>query len=485
MMISVSLSLREKFALLPKEQREQWLDEQPTWVLQEIVEGAWWYMSRPEQIPPKGDWLVHLALSGRGWGKTRAGSEWLVESVVESPYDRYGTPTEWLIVAETLSDARLICVEGPAGILRVLDRKKIKYRYVKSPKPMVVFETGAKIFCEGADSSDVGRGYNAAGGWLDEIVKWKDPYAAWMEGIMPSMRADLVNGHPRVFVTTTPKPSKILFDWVKRTDGSVSIVRGSTFDNSANLSSHVVRELITRYDGTLIGRQELYGELLEALEGALFSRADIEKGRVVDLPDNIVSIAVGVDPNLTGEGDEFAIIVGARAKDNHIYILADRSTQKTGREAARRCWETVAEYGADLMVYESNLGKSFLEQVLRDIYFELVGEGLFPKGTTPPMKAIDSRLGKKTRAEPVANRYEQGRIHHVGRFEELERQLVEYIPNSGGESPDRLDGCVHVCRHFMAAEKRVLRMASPVDLDNLTPTGERSEYRLTYSDSFA
>lgn len=483
----MSHSLCEKFAILAKEAREQWLDEQPTWMLQEIVKGEWWWMARPEQVPPPGDWLVHLALAGRGFGKSRAGSEWLVERVLEYPYDRYGIPTEWLVIAETLSDARLICVEGPAGILRVLDRKRVPYKYVKSPKPMIIFtETGAKIFCEGADSSDVGRGYNAAGGWLDEIAKWKDAYSAWMEGIMPSMRADLMGDHPRVFVTTTPKPNKLLFEWVKRTDGSISVVRGSTFDNASNLSAHVVRELIIRYDGTTVGRQELYGELLEALEGALFSRLHLEKHRVAEMPDNIISIVVGVDPNLTGEGDEMGVIVLARAKDNHQYVLADRSSPKVGRDAARLCWLTVAEFGADVLLYESNLGKAWMEQVLRDVYFELVGEGIFPRGTTPPMKAVDSRLGKKTRAEPVALRCEQGRIHMVGRFEEFEKQLAEYIPDSGGDSPDRMDAFVHGSRHFMKAEKKVMRMSSPADLkESLTPSGEFSQYTPAFADSYS
>ena len=157
----MSLSLAEQFALLSVDVRANWLTRQSAETLEEIVRGEWWWLARPEQIPPPGDWLVHLALAGRGWGKSKSGAEWLVEQVMTHPYDRHGTPTEWLVIAETLSDARIICVEGPAGILRVLTRKKIKYRYIKSPKPMIIFvDSGAKIFCEGADDEDVGRGYN-------------------------------------------------------------------------------------------------------------------------------------------------------------------------------------------------------------------------------------------------------------------------------------------------------------------------------------
>lgn len=477
----MALSNAEAFALLPEHVRNEWLAQQSLQTLQEIARGEWWWLARPEQVPPPGDWLVHLALAGRGWGKSKAGAEWIVESILTHPVDRHGTPTEWLVIAETLSDARIICLEGPAGILRVLQRRGMRpnkeYRYIKSPKPMVIFENGAKIYCEGADDADVGRGYNAAGGWLDEICKWKNPKAAWYEGIMPSLRADLAGDHPRVFVTTTPKPVDILREWVGRTDGSVSLVRGSTFDNSSNLSQHVVAELKTRYEGTAIGRQELYGELLDALDGALFSRLDMENSRVWETPTDLISICVGVDPNLTGEDDEMGVVVVGRARDNHLYVLADRSSPKVGRDAALHCWYVVAEYGADVLLYESNLGKVWMEQVLRDAYKELQNEGLFPAGTSAPLKAVDSKHGKRTRAEPVAMRLEQQRLHMVGRHEELENQCAEFIPDTGGDSPDRMDAMVHVCRHFMQAEKKTMRMASPVDLDALRiPEDWRERY---------
>src|SRR5687767_6309252 len=259
----MSLSLAQRVALLPPDQRREWLMRQNKDILDEIVRGEWWWTARPEQIPPPGDWLVHLVLSGRGWGKSRAGSEWIVDRTIKYPRDRSGAPTERLVIGETLSDARSICIEGPSGILRVLERRGIKYKYVKNPKPKIIIEPeGAVIYFGGADSPDVGRGYNAADAWLDEIAKWQYPKPSWIEGIMPSLRADLVNDHPRAFVTTTPKPIDLLMEWLERKDGSVSIVRGSTFDNAANLSSHVLTELKLRYEGTSIGRQELYGEML-------------------------------------------------------------------------------------------------------------------------------------------------------------------------------------------------------------------------------
>jgi phage terminase large subunit-like protein len=354
-------------------------------------------------------------------------------------------------------------MEGPAGILRVLTRRGIDHRYKMSPRPMVLFPNGSKIYTEGADDPDVGRGYNASGSWLDEVCKWGKPRQSWYEGIMPSLRADLVGDHPRAFVTTTPKPIDLIQEWLSRDDGTVHVMRGSTFDNRSNLSQLVLQELERRYAGTLIGRQELHGELLEAFEGALFSRLDLEEHRLTDVPDNIVAIVVGVDPSLTGEDAEMGVVVVARGADNQLFILADASIQSAGRAAALHAWRVVAEWGADKLVVESNLGKRWMVQVFTDAYYECVELGIFEKGTRPPVFTIDAKTGKKTRAEPVAMRSEQGRFHIVGRFSKLEDQLCQFVGWGNEESPDRLDAMVHACRYLMAGEKKQAKITSPAD----------------------
>lgn len=433
------------------------------------MRGEWWWVARPEQIPPAGEWFVCLVLAGRGYGKSRSGSEWIVERVLRNQVDATGTPTEWLVIAETLSDARTICMEGPAGILRVLERRKIKHRYKMSPRPMVLFPDGAKIYTEGADDPDVGRGYNASGAWLDEIGKWKYPRRAWYEGIMPSLRADLIGDHPRAFVTTTPKPIDILQEWTTRDDGTVHLIRGSTFDNKKNLSPLVIEELRRRYEGTAIGKQELYGEIIEAFEGALFNRLDIETHRVYDTPDNVVATVVGVDPSLTGEDDEMGIVVACRDNQKHMFVLADRSIMAVGRAAALEAWRAVAEFGADKLVVEENLGKKWMQQVFTDAYKELCDQDLFPKGSQPPLVRVDARVGKRTRGEPVAMRCEQGRLHMVGRnFETLENQMATFTAWGQRESPDRLDALVHACRWLMDGEKKEVRITSPADLQSTT-----------------
>lgn len=464
----MGLSLQDRVALLPTEERLAWLAEQPEWMIQEMARGEWWWIARPEQIPPPGGWFVCLALAGRGFGKSRSGAEWIVERILHHPYDSRGTPTEWLVIAETLSDARTICMEGPAGILQVLERRKVKHRYKMSPRPMVLFPSGTKLYTEGADDPDVGRGYNSAGAWLDEICKWKAPRRSWYEGIMPSLRADLVGDHPRAFVTTTPKPLDILQEWVTRGDETVHVIRGSTFDNQRNLSALVIEELRRRYEGTAIGRQELHGEIIEAFDGALFTRVDIADNRLGDVPDNLVATVVGVDPSLTGEDDEMGIVVVSRDRDKHLYIQADRSIMAVGRDAALEAWRVLAEFGADKIVCETTIGKRWMIQVFHDAYYELVGQGLFPSHTKPPIVGIDSKIGKRTRGEPVAMRSEQGRLHLIGHLPKLEDQMATFVSWGMSDSPDRLDAMVHACRFLMDGEKKEARVTSPRDVLSTT-----------------
>jgi phage terminase large subunit-like protein len=459
------MSLAERVARLPRDEREAWIRSLPEDVLKEINQGEWWWLARPEQIPPPGDWLICLALAGRGFGKSRSSSEWIAERVREHPFDRHGVPTEHLVVADTLADARTINAEGPSGILNVLTRRKIDHRYKQSPRPMVLFPGGAKIYFEGADDDDTGRGYNAASIVCDELAKWIKPYETWYHGLLPSLRADLVGDHPRAFVTTTPKPITLLIEWLNRDDGTIHVISGSTFDNASNLSAHALRELDLRYAGTELGEQELHGKLLELTGGGLFKRMDIVNHRVPKVTQHLTATVIGVDPNLTGEGAETGIVALGRSRDNHIYCLADRTVTYSGRSAALAIWRAVHEFRADYAIYEENLGKRYLQEVLRDAYVECIEMGLFPPGSEPPMRAVHARHGKKLRAEPVAMRCEQGRLHMVGEWPKLEDQMVLFDPMSTRESPDRMDALVHGCLELMAGEKRSMGISDPSQYD--------------------
>jgi phage terminase large subunit-like protein len=464
-------SLKVRLALLPCAVQEAWLATCDENTIIEMARDEWWYVARPKQIPPPGAWMIYLALAGRGFGKSKAGSEWIVERVLGIPVDKSGFPTEHLVIAETLSDARIICAEGSAGILRVLERRGLKkdvdYTYVKSPKPCItIVETKVKIFFEGADSADVGRGYNLASLWADEIAKWRAPWEAWFEGILPSLRSSLPGDHPRAFVTTTPKPIALLKHWLAKTDGSVVTVRGSTFENILNMSVQGIRALFEQYEGTTLGRQELYGEMLDKGDGILFSYDSIESNRSALLKRDIAFTVVGVDPGLTGDddGDECGVVVVSKGVNEHLYVMEDATVKLTGRDAAIHAWKVFIRHGADALVYENNLGKAWMQEVFLDAYKELQKQGLFPEHTSAPIKGVFSTVGKKLRAEPVAMRYEQRKIHHTQRFEKLETQMLTFDPLAPGakhNSPDRLDALVHACRHLMDGDKlqgRILTM---------------------------
>lgn len=470
-------SLERQFAELPESQRQALLETLHTDTLTQMARGEWWWVQRPEQVPPPGDWTVHLYLAGRGCGKTRSGAEWLVQRAIDHPYDTSGFPAERLVMSYSLSDTRTVCIEGPSGVLRVLTRRgytEVKdhyrgdptnaYHYTKSPKPHItLLETGTKIFFTGADP-DAPRGYNLADCWLDEPVKWEDPMQVWREGIFPALRADLPGDKPRAFVTTTPKPIDLLRHWVQQTDGYVSTARGSTFDNADNLSAVFLEEARKMYEGTALGRQELYGEMLDDLEGMLFTYSSIHKHRVDIGPDQVAHRTVGVDPGLTGaeDGDEMGIVVVCRDADEHMYVIADETTKLAGRDAALHAWRIFDKYQCDTLVYEENLGKVWMKDVFTDAFKELQRAGLFSVDILePPLAARWSHQGKKLRAQPVAMRYSQGRVHHIGTFELLEKQMLEFDPVSTKTSPDRLDALVHACGHLMDGEQRKSRLMSP------------------------
>lgn len=456
----------ERFSYLPVHEQRAWVESLPPDILAEVARREWWWEARPEQIPPEGDWNICLTLAGRGFGKSRMAAEWIVQRAIDYPLDTQGFPTEWLIIAQTLSDARNISIEGSSGVLRIMERRGIPHRYIRHPKPCIIFtETGTKIFFLGADSPDVGRGYNAAGAVLDEICKWKRAKEAWYEGILPSLRADIPGDHPRTLVATTPKPIELLREWVNETNGTVKVVRGSTFDNRANLSAFTLEGLERKYAGTSIGRQELYGELLDDRDGCLWTFESIDGQRITraELDDSVdfAHLAVGVDPTLTEEGDEMGVVVVGRDHRNHMYVLADESIKGAGRPAAQHIWQVFYKWGADTVVIESNNAKRWMQQVLTDAYAEARdSDMLFPAKTSPPLKMVDSRVGKKLRAEPVAMRYEQKTVHHVGEFKDLEKEMLNFDPTDSHNSPNRMDALVHACRHLIAGEKRRVRVSS-------------------------
>jgi predicted phage terminase large subunit-like protein len=238
---------------------------------------------------------------------------------------------------------------------------------------------------------------------------------------------------PRAVITTTPKPLKLLKDWMGRTDGSVHVTRGSTFDNAINLSSEALTELKHRYEGTRMGRQELYGELLLDVEGALWTWAMIEDFRVHTLPndDDVVRRIVAVDPAVTSSetSSETGIITASITRNGHLYIENDVSLKASPDGWARRVVQEYERSNADAVVVETNQGGDMHRTILQTILPNL------------PVRKVQASSGKHVRAEPVAALYEQGKVHHVNVLPDLEVQLTEWQPTDS-VSPDRLDALV-------------------------------------------
>ena len=398
--------------------------DSPTYYEQVAASRILWTetQARPEQIAPGGSWTTWLILSGRGWGKSRTGAEWLAWQAVYYPR------TRWAIVAPTFSDARDTCVEGDSGILNILRR----YGALREPNGWnrslgeVFLINGSRIKLFSADEPERLRGPQFHGAWCDELAAWKYP-EAW-DQLQFGLR---LGTDPRTVVTTTPKPKPIIRNLVKREDGTVTITRGATFDNAKNLAPSALVELQARYANTRLGRQELYGEILEDVEGSLWTQTQIDESRIEEQPNDLIRVVVAVDPAVTSSesSDETGIIVAGKDTQGNAYVLADYTVKASPLEWAKRAVDAYRTHEANAIVVEVNNGGDMIPEIIRQI------------DPAIPVKQVRASRGKRLRAEPVAAFYEQDRVHHVGRFELLEQQMTTWTPEDP-KSPDRLDALV-------------------------------------------
>lgn len=389
--------------------------------------------ARATQRPPDWEWDVWMALAGRGWGKTRVGAEWSIECARTLP--------RGALIGPTAADTRDILVQGESGILACAPAT---FRPVYEPsKRRLTYPNGAIQMCYSADEPDRLRGPQHHYGWFDELAAWRYLQQAWDMAQLGMRLGD----HPKICVTTTPRPLLLLKQLLK--DERTAVVRGSTYDNLANLAPTFQRAVIAKYEGTQLGRQELNAEVLEDLEGALVAQRHIDGARVREAPE-LINVVVGMDPAGTGAGDETGLVVVGRGSDGRNYVLHDGSERLSVEAAASRAWALHESFSASLVVVEDNGGKDWIESVLR-----MAWKARNPDGGPPPLRRVNASQGKRLRAQPVALRYEQGRVCHVGQFPELEDQLTTWIPEeSPNESPDRLDAMVHGIAHLMKKHDR-------------------------------
>lgn len=406
--------------------------------------------ARQAQRPPAWEWDVWLILAGRGFGKTRTGAEWAVRRARTQPLGA--------LVGPTAGDTRDILVEGESGILAVAPAT---FRPVYEPsKRRLTYPNGSKQICYSADEPDRLRGPQHHYGWFDELAAWRYMQEAWDMAQLGMRLGD----HPQICVTTTPRPFPLIKKLKK--EELTAFTTGSTYDNLANLAPTFRRAVVDKYEGTTLGRQELHAEILEDLPGALVARKYIDGSRVTAAPE-LVSVAVAVDPAGTGTGDETGLVAAARGADGKAYILADHSARMGPREAGRKAWALWESVGATWLVVEDNGGKDWIETVLVDAWYEY--RGVDPRTAAgrraagpAPLKRVNASQGKALRAQPVALRYEQGRVCHVGVFPELEDQLTTWIPEDNPRmSPDRIDALVHAVTHLMKLERAGAELASP------------------------
>lgn len=393
--------------------------------LAELAPYHWPSHARPHQLPPEGDWLVWLILAGRGWGKTRTGSEWLKEAALSVPQSR------WAVVAPTFSDCRDTCVEGESGLLAVLPPDRVK-QWNRSLGELTL-ANGARVKCFSADEPERLRGPQHHGAWCDEPASWR--YREAWDQLQFGLR---LGTHPRTVVTGTPKPIPLIRDLVKRDD--VVVTRGSTFDNRENLAPAMLAELEHRYAGTRLGRQELYAELLEDTPGALWNLSAIDSLRVPDIDEvpDLREVVVAVDPAVTSgeDADETGIVAAGTDYDGHGHVLEDHSGRYTPEQAMRLVVDTYHALQADAVVVEANNGGDYLPAMIHSI------------DRTVRVETVTATRGKALRAQPVAALYEQGRVHHVGMFPDLEDQMTAWTPDDK-TSPDRLDALVWAFTRLM------------------------------------
>jgi len=392
-------------------------------------------LARPEQIPTDDKtWTTWLYLAGRGAGKTRTAAEWLAFQASSNPR------TRWAIAAPTYSDVRDTCAEGQSGIVQVLREYGTLKDYNRSIGELFL-TNGSRIKLFSGEEPDRFRGPQFHGGWFDELAAFKYP-DAWDQYQFGLRLGDF----PQTIVTTTPRPTKLIKDLIARE--GVRVVRGSTFDNAKNLAPSALIELKARYENTRLGRQELYGEILDNVEGALWTREMIESARVTEAPP-LVRVVVAIDPAVTSSStsDETGIVCAGVSSAGEYYILDDKSLRASPDKWARQAVNLYHEHKADKIVAETNNGGDMVIMLLKQ-----VDAGIATKKVT-------ATRGKQLRAEPISSLYEQGKVHHIGYFPELESQMCEWTPLSN-ESPDRLDALVWALTELNSGGSSMLALAN-------------------------
>ena len=421
-------SIMEQIALLPDDERAILLSGFDA----DALMWDWSVWGRPEQQSPEGDWAIWMYLAGRGAGKTRAAAEWVRE---EAKHTTTGQ-RRFALVARTAADVRDVIVEGESGIMNVSPPSE---RPLYEPsKRRLTWPNGNTATCFTADEPDSLRGPQFTHAWGDEVAAWRQtPDAAGMTAFDNLRVGTRLGANPKIMITTTPKRVPLLYKLLDeaKTTGRVVVSRGSTMDNSGNLSNAYLDAITGVYAGTRLAQQELYGEMLDSVEGALWIDELIEQHRQSAFPMNTPLRIIGVDPSVAeNPRDECGIVVVSSSGERDLYkrnawVLEDASVLGSPDVWANRVVAMARKWGCPV-VAEVNQGGAMVRNAINTI--------------DPSIKVLEvhSKYGKALRAEPITLAYEQGRVHHIGYLADLESQMVSWVPGEG-KSPDRVDALVH------------------------------------------
>lgn len=397
----------------------------------------WWDKARDKQIISKDPkYNIHLIIAGRGFGKTLSGSYDLIE------YCLLNAGVTTAVVAPTYGDLKRVVFAGESGLIKIIPPELLSDKGYNKSDSTITFYNGSTIVGVPAESYDRLRGLNISRAWCDELASWN--YREAFDNLIMALR---IGDNPKCIITTTPRPIPLIRELAKRDD--VEVIKGSTFENVDNLAQSTVQMFKERYEGTRIGRQEIYGEILEDVEGALFNYKDIEQARLNSHP-TLQRIVVAIDPAVTSnkDSDETGIIVAGRDENNHFYILNDSSQISSPDIWVKTAIDLYKRYECDRIVAEVNNGGDLIERLLRT------------QDETIPYTSVRASRGKMVRAEPISALYEQGRVHHMNVFKELEEQMCQFTGISvKSQHDDRIDALVWALSSLQNSGKAVFRIS--------------------------
>jgi len=404
----------------------------------------WELFARAAQLPPTGQWRIWLILAGRGFGKTRAGAEWVRSIAEQDPLARIA------LVSSSLSEARAVMIEGESGIIACSppERRPVFEASLRRLR----FPNGAQAQLYSAADPETLRGPQHSHAWCDEVGKWPlghDRATRCWDNLQLGLR---LGSDPRIAVTTTPRAVPLVTRLVQgQGHGATVVTHGSTYDNSGNLPKRFLSAIEQEYAGSQLARQEIAGELLSDIEGALWSRALIERTREAASAMTYKRVVVAVDPPASSRGDACGIVVAALGEDGIARVLADASRERASPEQwAGAVAEAARAWQADRVVAEANQGGAMVRSVLRAAQQSL------------PIKLVHATRGKIVRAEPVAALYESQRVRHCGVFPQLEDQMCGMVLGGAyagpGRSPDRADALVWALSDLMLRPGSVPRV---------------------------